>query len=204
MDGRETMMKILDCECGAKILPKIEQNEMRGICPRCGKILSVRLEKPEGEYLSAKDTPVPKEETQKTVVKLPLPDDGFESVGRSNLSFSSDVKIRSREAATLVSRGKIVEAIALYRWICEENPEHRDAYYGLGFCYYKLGDLHRSKWMLEKAVSLEHPNAGKLLLKVSQKLEEDEKKKEVKVSDEQKTKITHIKEPGEFTLDESE
>lgn len=204
MDGRETIIKILDCECGAKILPKIEQNEMRGVCPRCGKVLAVRLEKPEGEYLSAKDISSPKENTQKTVEKLPLPDDGFESVGRSNLSFSSDVKIRSREAATLVSRGKIVEAIALYRWICEEHPEHRDAYYGLGFCYYKLGDLSRSRWMLEKAVELEHPNAGKLLLKVTQKLEEDEKNKHTHISDEQKTKPIHIKEPGEFTLDESE
>lgn len=204
MDGHETVTKILDCECGAKILPKIEQNEMRGTCPRCGKVLSVRLEKPERDYLSAKDSPAPKEETQKTVVKLPLPDDGFEAAGRSNLSFSSDVKIRSREAATLVSRGKIVEAIALYRWICEENPEHRDAYYGLGFCYYKLGDFQRSHWMLEKAVALEHPNAGKLLLKVTQKLAEEEKKRRINVGDEPKTKITHIKEPGEFTLDESE
>jgi len=202
MDGHETITKILECECGAKILPKIEQNEMRGTCPRCGKILSVRIERPEGEYLSAKDSPAPKEEIPKTVVKLSLPDDGFETTGRSNLTFSSDIKIRSREAATLVSRGKIVEAVALYRWICEENPEHRDAYYGLGFCYYKLGDLNRSRWMLEKAVELEHPNAAKLLLKVTQKLEEEEKVK--KASEDIKSKQTHIKEPGEFTLDEPE
>ncbi|MGC8737905.1 MAG: tetratricopeptide repeat protein [Candidatus Hydrogenedens sp.] len=202
MDRNETITKILECECGAKILPKIEQNEMKGTCPRCGKILSVRLEKPEGEYLSSKDSPAPKEEIPKTVVKLPLPDDGFETTGRSNLTFSSDIKIRSREAATLVNRGKIVEAVALYRWICEENPEHRDAYYGLGFCYYKLGDLNRSRWMLEKAVELEHPSANKLLLKVVRKLEEEEKLK--KVSEDNKTKQTPIKEPGEFTLDEPE
>ncbi len=203
MDGHKAITKILECECGAKILPKIEKNEMKGTCPRCGKILSVRIEDSEFGYLSAKDSPAPKENEQKSVVKLPLPDDGFESTGRSGLSFVSDIKIRSREAATLVSRGKLVEAVALYRWICEENPEHRDAYYGLGFCYYKLGDLNRSRWMLEKAVELEHPNAGKLLVKVTQKLEEEEEKKKQEY-EELKPKQTYGKEPGEFTLDESE
>lgn len=201
MDGQETALKILDCECGAKILPRIEQNEMKGTCPRCGKILVVRLEKTDERYVSPKDSPAPKVEEQKPTVQLPLPDDGLDATGKSTLSFSSDVKIRSREAAALVSRGKLVEAIALYRWICEENPEHRDAYYGLGFCYYKLGDLYRSRWMLEKALALEHPSAGKLLLKVNQKLEEEESKRR---QEEAKLQPIHLKEPGEFPLDETE
>ncbi len=201
MDGQDSIAtKILECECGARILPRIEQNEMRGTCPRCGKIIAVRLEKPEGDFISPKDSPVSKEGSHNNVVKLSMPDDGLEGVGKSQLSFSSDIKVRSREAATLVSRGKIVEAIALYRWICEESPEHRDAYYGLGYCYYKLGDLPRSRWMLEKAVSLEHPNASKLLLKVVQKLEEEEKNRQIPEAT--NPKLTHVKELGEFPLDE--
>ncbi len=201
MNERETMTKILECECGARIVPRIEGNEMKGTCPVCGKSLSVRLEHPIADPISAKDSPPPHEQTPKVVVKLPLPDDGLEPSGKSYLSFSSDIKTRSREAAALVSRGKLIEAVALYRWICEENPEHRDAYYGLGFCYYKLGDLKRSRWMLEKAVELEHPTAVKLLSKVMQKLEEEKKNKQV---EEVKVKEIHTKDLGDFTLDDPE
>ncbi|HOV32567.1 MAG TPA: hypothetical protein PLX23_04310 [Candidatus Hydrogenedens sp.] len=197
----ETATKILECECGARIVPKIEGNEMRGTCPVCGKILSVRLEHPPIDHISAKDSPPPHEQNPKIVARLPLPDDGLEPSGKSYLSFSSDIKVRSREASALVSRGKLIEAIALYRWICEENPEHRDAYYGLGFCYYKLGDLNRSRWMLEKAVELGHPTAIKLLSKVEQKIEEEKKNKKEEVV---KTKEIHTKELGDFTLDDPE
>ncbi|HOK08759.1 MAG TPA: hypothetical protein PLT82_00365 [Candidatus Hydrogenedens sp.] len=202
MDGQDIKTKILECECGARLVPQVDGHELRGTCPACGKKLVMRIDPAKTEQIPPKDSPPPQVQINKEVVKLPLPDDGLEESGRSYLTFSSDIKIRSREAASLVSRGKIVEAIALYRWICEENPEHRDAYYGLGFCYYKLGDLHRSRWMLEKALALEHPNAGKLLMKVTQKIEEEMKLKKLK--EEVKREISGQKEPGEFILDESE
>lgn len=190
MDAQEKVkdISIIVCECGARI--SISPNS-KGICPACGKALRIpsSSELSESSVFSTfdpQDTPPPSHSGAPTQLshhgshipqslneRVPMPDDGLDPTGKSTLSFVSDVNIRSREAANLVSRGKLVEAVALYRWICEEHPDYRDAYYGLGFCYYKLGDLQRSKWMLEKAVALEHPTAGKLLLKVNQKLEQE-------------------------------
>ncbi len=190
MDAQEKVKdkNIIVCECGARI--SVSPNS-KGICPACGRSLRIppSRELSESSVFSAfdpQDTPPPSHSAAPTQLsprdshtsqssneRVPMPDDGLDPTGKSTLTFVSDVSIRNREAANLVSRGKIVEAVALYRWICEEHPDHRDAYYGLGFCYYKLGDLQRSKWMLEKAVALEHPSAGKLLLKVNQKLDQE-------------------------------
>lgn len=213
MDMKEKVRDIVLCECGARI--SISQTS-KGICPACGKHLNIPTigEVRESEFTAhtsfdSQDSPPPSPHSslspQTHSTNVPMPDDGLDSAGRSSLTFASDVKIRSREAANLVSRGKIVEAIALYRWICEEHPEHRDAYYGLGFCYYKLGDFHRSKWMLEKAVELEHPNAGKLLVKVAQKLEQesldisDKKDKETGIV--RDNKLMERVDPGELLQD---
>ncbi len=72
----------------------------------------------------------------------------------------------NRRAAAFVSQGKYVEAIDLYRRILEEDPYHRDALYGLGYCYYKLGQLRRSQAFLQDAYELGHPGVERLLNKV--------------------------------------
>lgn len=84
---------------------------------------------------------------------------------------SADPRARIRAAAAFVNQGKYVEALALYKWVHDEDFEHRDALYGMGFCYYKLGYLDRSQWLLERAQEMNHPSAGKLLRKVTQRME---------------------------------
>ncbi len=216
MDIKEKIPPIIECECGARVSVSPTS---KGICPACGKQLRISASVESGESsihttFDPQDTPPPTHSVsahdshdlpsaKHLSGSLPMPDDGLDHNGKSSLTFVSDVKIRSREAANLVSRGKIVEAIALYRWICEEHPDHRDAYYGLGFCYYKLGDYNRSKWMLEKAMELEHPTAGKLLLKVEQRIEQEmlaQKNKEVdKIETNKVSDVAHI---GDFMQDE--
>lgn len=173
MDGTKMFAEI-SCQCGHKLGVLEDGTNKKLECPNCGRVIKVegRSENKFTDQLSSKDSPPPGHTIEETTQKIRLPDEGLSPDNKSILSFSSDMKVRAREAANLVSRGKIIEAIALYRWLCEENPEHRDAYYGLGFCYYKLGDLHRSKWMLEKAMELQHPTASKLHAKVLLKIEE--------------------------------
>ncbi|MCX8065828.1 MAG: CDC27 family protein [Candidatus Hydrogenedentes bacterium] len=208
MDTKEKIKDIVVCECGARISVSPTS---KGVCPACGKQLNIRSTDFRESESGISSSPDPQDSpplshqsspsVQVSHTHIPMPDDGLDPAGKSFLTFASDVKIRSREAANLVSRGKIIEAIALYRWICEEHPEHRDAYYGLGYCYYKLGDFQRSKWMLEKAMELEHPNASKLLAKVCQKIEQGTLSRR-EISREDESKIIEGVNLGDFLQDE--
>jgi TolA-binding protein len=78
----------------------------------------------------------------------------------------ADVATRTRVAAQLVRDGKYADAAALYDSVLKERFDHRDAFYGLGYCHYKLGNYKDSYRLLGMANAMGHPSAGPLLDKV--------------------------------------
>ncbi len=73
---------------------------------------------------------------------------------------------RHRAAVEFVREQKYVDAMDLYQTLLEATPYRRDAYYGMGYCYYKLGRHRESRDYLETAGQLGHPAAVKLLPKL--------------------------------------
>jgi len=85
-----------------------------------------------------------------------------------------DRKARMQAAAKLVNEKKFLEALSIYLSVKQEDPNHRDAVYGIGFCYYKLGYYDKAEWLLQHAHEMEHPNAIRLLRKLEQRKQEQE------------------------------
>lgn len=137
------------CECGGSVIDAALGSEGLVSCQTCGR--PIRL--------------APAADIDQPPANVAAPQPGLSYV------VSTDPKTRIRAAAAYVNQGKPIEALALYKWVHDEDPDHRDALYGMGFCYYRMGYLERSKWLLERALELGHPFAPKLLRKVMLKLE---------------------------------
>ncbi len=98
------------------------------------------------------------------------PADDHDHSALMSAALHGDPKHRHKMATRFVREGKYDEAIDLYKSIMAEDAVHRDAYYGLGFCYYKLGQLPESQTMLRMAADMGHPAAKGLLTKATVKL----------------------------------
>jgi len=73
-------------------------------------------------------------------------------------------------ASNLVQQGRFQEAAEICRSLLEQNPAHIGAWYGAGYCYYKLGRLKQSQAILKKAAEMGHKDAALLLAKVAAKM----------------------------------
>ncbi len=72
------------------------------------------------------------------------------------------------EGVRLIKEGKWELAIPLFQSVINENKSIREAYYGLGYCYYKEKKYLDSLIFLGIAVYLGHPNAKTLFEKLKQ------------------------------------
>jgi tetratricopeptide (TPR) repeat protein len=73
---------------------------------------------------------------------------------------------RTQYAIDLVRDGNYEKAIAQYEEILSREPSHRDIFYGIGFCMYKLKRYHEADVLLRIANDMGHPNAQGLLHKL--------------------------------------
>ena len=83
---------------------------------------------------------------------------------------NSDPQYRINEGVRLVREGKYPEAADFYRSVVTQELIHRDAFYGLGYCYFRMGRYEESYAMLGIAVEMGHPTAEHLLKKVREHL----------------------------------
>lgn len=81
-----------------------------------------------------------------------------------------DSQTRLKEGIRLAKEGKFGDALQFYRSIVLEVLSHRDAFYGLGYCYYKMGRFEESFVMLGMAAEMGHPTAELTLKKVRERL----------------------------------
>lgn len=73
-------------------------------------------------------------------------------------------------AVRLVHAQQYELALDAYKAHLATVPHMRDVFYGLGYCYYKLGHLRESKAFLQVAHELGHPHVAPLLQKVERLL----------------------------------
>ncbi len=69
-------------------------------------------------------------------------------------------------AVQLVREEKYEEAARIYESVLKERLDHRDAFYGLGFCHYKRQNYKESLRLLNMAAQMGHSGAERLLNKV--------------------------------------
>ncbi len=77
---------------------------------------------------------------------------------------------RLASAVGFVREGKYYEAMELYESVLKEKRDQRDAFYGLGYCHYKLENFKESYRLLRMAAEMGHAGAEKLLPKVHSQL----------------------------------
>lgn len=77
---------------------------------------------------------------------------------------------RVNEGIRLVKDGRYAEASDFFRSVVSEVLTHRDAFYGLGYCFLKLGKYEESYIMLGIAAEMGHPGVEGLLNKVRKAL----------------------------------
>lgn len=70
------------------------------------------------------------------------------------------------QAAQYARDHQYKEAERLYRSVLAANPAIRGAFYGLGYCHYREGDVHDAHTLLKLAHECGHPTALDLLRKV--------------------------------------
>ncbi len=77
------------------------------------------------------------------------------------------------EGVRLIKEGKFELALPLFQSVVNENKSVREAFYGLGYCYYRQKNYLDSLIFLGVAVYLGHPHARALYEKVKQILKID-------------------------------
>lgn len=78
------------------------------------------------------------------------------------------------EGVRLSKDGKLEQAFPLFQSVVNENKPIREAFYGLGYCYYKEKNYLNSLIFLGVALYLGHPHAQTLYEKVKKILKIDE------------------------------
>ncbi|MFO8008827.1 MAG: PAS domain S-box protein [Candidatus Brocadiia bacterium] len=71
-----------------------------------------------------------------------------------------------RKASQLVKRKKYADAVELYLQATETDPGDARAWFGLGVCLYKIGNLEVAAIALERADRMGYPRAGEALERV--------------------------------------
>ncbi len=142
----------INCVCGASLVTG--EQEAAQECQVCGR--PVGLPEVGAKEISAAGAPPPA-----------APEDDANPLSK-----------QMRKAAGFVNAKRYLEALGIYKYVLQEDFEHRDAMYGLGFCNYKLGYFGRSRWMLERAHELGHPSAQRLVRKIDLRLEERQQRRD--------------------------
>ncbi|MCP4640539.1 MAG: tetratricopeptide repeat protein [bacterium] len=86
---------------------------------------------------------------------------------------------RHDQGIALVKEGKYAEAVPLFKSLLQDKPSLRDAWYGLGYCYYKDGNLEQSRLLMERAKGLGHPSADRMLRRIVERFNEPGQEQEV-------------------------
>lgn len=60
-------------------------------------------------------------------------------------------KVQRRQAERLVAQRRYEEAAAIYRALLTRDDTHAKSWYGIGYCFYKLGNLDQSRLSLREA-----------------------------------------------------
>ncbi len=78
------------------------------------------------------------------------------------------------EGVRLIKEGNYELALPLFQSVVDETKPIREAFYGLGYCYYRRKEYLKSYVLLGTAVYLGHPHAGVLFEKIKKILGIDE------------------------------
>ena len=62
-----------------------------------------------------------------------------------------EMKYQRKQAERLVAQKRYEEAAELYRLLLVQDDTHAKAWYGIGYCYYKLGHLDQSRLSMREA-----------------------------------------------------
>jgi len=77
---------------------------------------------------------------------------------------------RMAQAIRCVEEAKYQDAVKLYESVLAQRIDHRDAFYGLGYCHYRMGNYKDSLRLLRMASELGHPHVNKLIRRVEQRM----------------------------------
>lgn len=75
------------------------------------------------------------------------------------------------QACHYAKEHKYAEALTLYEGVLAAHTPLRDAFYGMGYCHYRLGDAHKAMVFLQLARQCGHTTALELLRKVEGSLD---------------------------------
>jgi uncharacterized membrane protein YjgN (DUF898 family) len=79
----------------------------------------------------------------------------------------------TQRASGLALQGEYSMATRMFQSVVARNEKRRDAWYGLGYCYYKMGDYQQSALILRRAALLGNPSAPVLLRKIARRAPRD-------------------------------
>jgi len=95
----------------------------------------------------------------------------------SNRQFASEqdeeLYFLTQRASGLAVQGEYSMATRMFQSVVARNEKRRDAWYGLGYCYYKMGDYQQSALVLRRAALLGNSSAPILLRKIARKAPHD-------------------------------
>lgn len=136
------------CSCG-QTYPIVKPDLIDQItCGVCGKLIKITAE------------------------NLIRPEESITAIHRKLKNQAPEERIM--EGIRLIKEGKMELAIPLLQSVVEENKPYREAFYGLGYCYYQERKYLDSFIFLGIAVYLGHPHAWTLFEKLRRLLNIDE------------------------------
>ena len=141
MDLDPTSAHTVYCECGAKYVVSGSHMDDSIECTMCGR----RVRMKGGNSMRA-GTP------QRTALQAILDRHGDE--------------VHAAQACDLVREHKYEEALNAYRTVLNGHPGLRDVFYGMGYCYSRLGDAPRGLALLRLAHECGHSTAIDLIRKM--------------------------------------
>ncbi len=132
------------CSCG-QTYPIVKPDLIDQItCGVCGKLIKITSE------------------------NLILPQESITAIHRRLKNQPPEERIM--EGVRLIKEGKWELALPLLQSVVEENKPYREAFYGVGYCYYQEKKYLDSFLFLGMAVYLGHPHAWALFEKVRRML----------------------------------
>lgn len=73
---------------------------------------------------------------------------------------------KKRRAQIMVKEGAFGEALKIFRELCATDDSRASAWFGVGYCCYRLGNFSKSRPALERARDLGHPQAARFIAKI--------------------------------------
>ncbi|HOZ47913.1 MAG TPA: tetratricopeptide repeat protein [Candidatus Hydrogenedentes bacterium] len=69
-------------------------------------------------------------------------------------------------AVALAKQARYAESVRILRSIVADHEENSEAWYGLAYCYYRVGNLNPAKALAQRAMQLGNPSAPSLISKI--------------------------------------